>query len=247
MILRTIKTIMEKIQLDKPGIPLRTVKSWVRRESQLTADEQSDLFESSSYFSDPHKLANLLLSKQGQGIALCLDIGCGDGQSTLQLATEKDHSCVLAIETHTPGLLKIVHEAKKKTLDNILLFHGDILDLLPVLSGIKFSRVHVYFSDPWPKARHHKRRLIQEHFVKNLLSLIDQKGLIHIATDWQPYADHIKECLESITLCQTSDKPYPDAQGYCFKRNPTKYERRGLEKGHKISEFYIQIKREDQL
>ncbi len=229
------------------GYPFRQIKSWTRRETRLSAFEDSFLKKSKNYISS---LETLFLHWQKNLEArrpLFIDIGCGDGQSTIQLAQWAPNACVIGIETHTPGIVKGLIAAHTQGIKNLSIFQGDFWDLLEAKPDLTFDRIHLYFSDPWPKSRHHKRRLVQAPFLEALKTHMSSSTILHIATDWSNYAEHIKEVLSQCPWLSVELKHEPLTMRAEFVRNPTKYERKGLSKGHSIFEFYIQLKRANQL
>ena len=230
------------------GYPLRQIKSWIRRETSLSEGEKNFLEKSPYYLKNINEMMALSKSKAASGMPLFLDIGCGDGKSTLQLAKWAPQACVIGVEMHTPGIAKCLLQAHTEALENLFLFQGDIWDYLEAKQELVFDRIHLYFSDPWPKTKHHKRRLVQKDFFEALRKYISHNTVIHIATDWAHYAEHIayvlKECEHFLTYSAQHENA---SMGPEFQRNLTKYEKRGLEKGHSIYEFYIQLKRENQL
>ena len=230
------------------GYPLRQIKSWVRRETSLSEMEKNFLEKCPHYLKNLNEMIALSSNKAASGIPLFLDIGCGDGQSTLQLSKWAPQACVIGVEMHTPGIAKCLLQAHTEALENLFLFQGDIWDFLDLKTDLIFDRIHLYFSDPWPKARHHKRRLVQKDFFEALPKHMSRNTVIHIATDWANYAEHIDSVLKECEnfLSYSSQHDY-SSMGSEFLRNPTKYEKKGLAKGHSISEFYIQLKREGQL
>jgi tRNA (guanine-N7-)-methyltransferase len=233
--------------LPPQSYPLRQIKSWTRRETRLNPIEEDFLQESPGYL---RSLNDLILHARENLIArkpIFIDIGCGDGQSTIQLAQWAPEACIIGIETHTPGIAKGLMIAHAQGVRNLSIFQGDFWELLDAQPDLNFDRIHLYFSDPWPKSRHHKRRLIQVKFLEALRAYISTSTILHIATDWANYAEYIMAVLLQCPWLSFTNKHNPLTMGMEFVRTPTKYERRGLAKGHSISEFYIQLKRADQL
>lgn len=227
--------------------PLRQVKSWVRRASGLSITEKQFLETTDFALGSPLEFHETIAQYRNNNCPIFIDIGCGDGQSAIQLASENPTACIIGVETHTPGIARGLMKAKEVGLGNLYMFHGDIWEIFDSKTDQIFDRVHLYFSDPWPKSRHHKRRLIQEEFLLTLKNYLLESSVLHIATDWQPYAEHIQEVLNNLQQHFIFSSVHLPSMGKEFKRIPTKYERRGILKGHCISEFYIQSKRESQL
>jgi tRNA (guanine-N7-)-methyltransferase len=168
----------------------------------------------------------------GRRAAVVAEIGSGMGETTAAIAAANPDRDYLAIEVHTPGigsLLKLIDEG---SLANVRIVQHDaaevIRDMVPRES---LAGVHVYFPDPWPKKRHHKRRLLQGAFAALLAERLEPGGYLHVATDWQDYAERTLEVLEAIpTLRNTAERFAPRPPW----RPETKFERRGLRLGHEV-------------
>ncbi|MBM4222302.1 MAG: tRNA (guanosine(46)-N7)-methyltransferase TrmB [Gammaproteobacteria bacterium] len=221
--------------------PRRTIKSWTKREHGINPTDREWMKNHPNYTSSLAEITTRLTQEHLANRTIFLDIGCGDGQSLLQLAQWAPEALVLGVETHTPGVLNALQKAESLKVQNIAFFHGDILDLLThSTQSFHFDRIHIYFSDPWPKKRHHKRRLMQESFLGKILSKLSPTGLIHIATDWEHYAQEISERLEQIKAHTPIDirSQHPESAAI-FQREPTKYERKAFKEGRQVFEFYI--------
>jgi tRNA (guanine-N7-)-methyltransferase len=163
-----------------------------------------------------------------------LEIGFGMGETTAQIAQIRSDDQFLAIEVHEPGVGALLKKIGEMNLANLRLMQHDAVEVLrnkieaEVLDG-----VHIFFPDPWHKKRHHKRRLIQEEFVGLLISRLKLEGYIHLATDWQPYAEQMLAVLNARTelLNLSTDKTYSPKPVY---RPITKFEKRGLSLGHGV-------------
>ena len=220
--------------------PLRTIKSWVSRIGSLSPLQKTLLSEQKNKLYVPvgsyDIFRNLVIARPEADIAL--DIGFGDGTTLIALAQRFPEKLILGFEPHLAGVASALVQITQLNLNNILIFQGDALDYLEDESVLKASRLHLYFSDPWPKTRHHKRRLVQPKFLALLARRLQIGALVHIATDWKDYADHIQETIDqqkNFKLINLDDIP-ADQQ---FKRPLTKYEQRGIAKGHTIREFYL--------
>jgi tRNA (guanine-N7-)-methyltransferase len=223
--------------------PLRSIKSWVSRIGSLSILQKKMLsqyinvrfFATGDY--EHFKQAVLLRSAE----KIFLDIGFGDGLTLITLAQQYPKALILGFEPHLSGVAHCLVKVQELGLDNIIIFQGDVLDYLEDRTMAKASRVHIYFSDPWPKARHHKRRLIQVSFLKLLSERLMPGALIHFATDWQNYAEHMASCFtdqNDFVLISFNEIPIEDQ----FKRPVTKYEQRGINLGHTITEFHAYLK-----
>lgn len=157
------------------------------------------------------------------------------GDSTLALAAQNPETNYLAVDVHNPGIGRLLAGIQERQLMNIRVLRGDIAELLTFFPNECLSAVLIYFPDPWPKARHHKRRLIQPQFLMQLARAVQPMGLLHIATDWEDYAQH---CLDTLTASpfweNTADSnfiPRPST------RPLTKFERRGQAEGRLIRDL----------
>jgi tRNA (guanine-N7-)-methyltransferase len=223
--------------------PLRTIKSWVSRLGSFSTLQKTVLAEAvDRYF---FKIQNYKGFKEAilayKTERIFLDIGFGDGLSLIKLAQQFPDVLILGFEPHLSGVAHCLIKKQQLNINNIIIFQGDVLDYLDDDSMPKASRVHLYFSDPWPKIRHHKRRLVQINFLALLAQRLSPQAIIHFATDWEDYAQHMTYCFEqqeSFTLIQLDDLPLRDR----FYRPVTKYEQRGITLGHQISEFYARLK-----
>lgn len=174
------------------------IKSFVRRQSRMT-DAQARLWKELwplYCVHTPEDLQNIThLYTHARPITL--EVGFGNGQTLFQMASEdKDHN-YLGIEVYKPGIGRLLGELTKHPLSNLKLVCADIMECLPFIPDRALSRVHIFFPDPWPKTRHHKRRLVQERFIQLLESKLQIQGLLHLATDWPAYKDQMLQVLEA--------------------------------------------------
>ncbi|HET6534429.1 MAG TPA: tRNA (guanosine(46)-N7)-methyltransferase TrmB [Actinoplanes sp.] len=154
-----------------------------------------------------------------------LEIGSGMGEATAAMAAADPGRDYLAVEVHTPGIGNLLALIRERGLTNVRVAHGDAMELLHRLAPDSLDAVHVFFPDPWPKARHHKRRLIQPGNVVLLRRLLRLGGVLHCATDWPDYA-------EQMTATLAGDPGLEPAPG--AGRPATKFERRGRQAGRPI-------------
>ncbi|MCW3839633.1 tRNA (guanosine(46)-N7)-methyltransferase TrmB [Micromonospora yasonensis] len=162
---------------------------------------------------------------------LVLEIGSGMGDATAAMAGADPDRHYLAVEVHTPGIANLLGLVERHGLDNVRVAEGDALDLVRAMPEGCLDAVHVFFPDPWPKSRHHKRRIIQPAHVALLRSRLVPGGTLHCATDWAEYAGSMRETL-------TADPELVDVHGGYAPRPPhrpvTKFERRALTAGREI-------------
>ncbi len=168
----------------------------------------------------------------GRAAPRILEIGCGMGETTVSIAAAHPQTDYLAIEVHSPGvgsLLKLISEAG---LTNVRVIQHDAVEVLrDMLRPDSLSGCHIFFPDPWPKKRHHKRRLIQPAFLSLLAGRMQAGAYLHAATDWEDYAQHILAVLSASPDFRNT------AEGYAPRpasRPLTKFEERGLKLGHQV-------------
>jgi len=178
----------------------------------------------------PVDLAHLF----GRRAPVVLEIGSGMGDSTAAMAAADPGRDYLAVEVHTPGIANLLDLVERGDLDNVRIARGDALDLVRGLPEGALAAVHVYFPDPWPKARHHKRRIIQPAHVALLRSRLAPGGTLHCATDWAEYAEAMRETLDA-------DPELVDAYGGFAPRPAhrpvTKFERRAITAGRPVADL----------
>ncbi|ODT84273.1 MAG: tRNA (guanosine(46)-N7)-methyltransferase TrmB [Nitrosomonadales bacterium SCN 54-20] len=161
-----------------------------------------------------------------------LEIGFGMGETTALIAHAHPQNDYLAAEVHTPGVGSLLKQVEELRLTNIRVIQHDAVDVLQhALSPECLDGVHIFFPDPWPKARHHKRRLIQAEFVDLLCSRLKPGGYIHVATDWEDYAEQILKVLSGEPHLTNTAVGYAPRPEY---RPLTKFEQRGLRLGHEV-------------
>jgi tRNA (guanine-N7-)-methyltransferase len=174
----------------------------------------------------------------GREAPLVLEIGSGMGETTAAMAAADPDRDYLALEAHLPGVAHLLGLVEEHGLSNVRVGYGDALDLVRrALPEESLDAVHVYFPDPWPKARHHKRRLVQPAHVALLRSRLQVGGTLHCATDWVPYADQMLEVLTADPgLSNTADGFAPRPA----HRPVTKFEQRGLDLGHEVRDVVVE-------
>lgn len=220
--------------------PQRQIKSWVKRHPRLSLAQKKTLeneylkrlFDKESL----EKFVEKLHNEAARFERIVYDIGFGLGDSLLYSARSHPHQLIVGFDPHPNGSAKILQQNEKGLLNNILIYQGDCLDLLSMNPcGLpKANSVHIFFPDPWPKTRHHKRRLIQIAFLEQLASHLQPGGVIHIATDWADYASHIFNIVKNSPLkLLAKDSPVS------HQRPLTKYEKRGLHHGHEIFDIFL--------
>ena len=176
----------------------------------------------------------------GRSAPRFLEIGFGMGETTAAIAQAHPHYDYLAIEVHTPGVGSLLKQLEALGLTNVRIVQHDVVEVLKqMLPSDCLDGVHIFFPDPWPKVRHHKRRLIQPKFIALLGGHLKHGGYIHAATDWENYAGQILEVLSNEPQLANTAVNYAPRPEY---RPLTKFEQRGLRLGHGVWDLVFQKK-----
>jgi tRNA (guanine-N7-)-methyltransferase len=209
------------------------IRSFVLRQGRVSNAQQRYYDEGMPRFGLPYAATALDLDAVfGRNAPRFLEIGCGMGETTATIAAAHPQHDFLGLEVHTPGVGSLLKEIATRELANLRVIQHDavevVRDMIPhgALAGI-----HVFFPDPWPKKRHHKRRLLQPAFVHELALRLAPGGYLHCATDWEEYAQQMLEVLSAEPLLQNSAAGYAPRPDY---RPLTKFEQRGLRLGHGV-------------
>ena len=167
-------------------------------------------------------------------LPVVLEIGCGMGDATLQSARADSDTGILAVDVHTRGIASLLRAINDEHLTNIRVALGDAMEVVDALPPQSLAIIRVWFPDPWPKARHHKRRLLQAPAVALLASRLVSGGTLHAATDWPEYAEQILEVFEAEPALVNR---YPGYAPRPASRPFTRYEQVGLEAGRPVADI----------
>ncbi|HRQ66045.1 MAG TPA: tRNA (guanosine(46)-N7)-methyltransferase TrmB [Xanthomonadaceae bacterium] len=211
----------------------RRVRSFVRREGRLTPGQARALAVLWPRFGLDADGPVDLDAAFGRRARRVLEIGFGNGEVLLAAAAENPEQDFLGIEVHRPGVGRLLLGVEAADLRNVRVFCHDAVEVLAQLAEHSIDEVRVFFPDPWHKKRHHKRRLIQPGFVDVLAPRLVAGGRLHLATDWEPYAEHMREVMEA------RDDFVNEAGRGRFAERPasrpqTHFEKRGLKLGHQV-------------
>ena len=215
----------------------RTIKSYVLRAGRMGTGQMRAFDLYGAQWLLPYRAERLdARAAFGRDAPLILEIGFGMGDATARIAQARAGDNFLCCEVHTPGVGALLKRCGEAQIGNIRIVQHDAVEVLQHMLGPdSLDGVHIFFPDPWHKSRHHKRRLIQAPFVQQLASHIRPGGYVHLATDWQPYAEQMLEVLSAEPmLTNTADTT---GGGYASKpdyRPLTKFENRGLRLGHGV-------------
>lgn len=212
----------------------RPIRSFVLRQGRLTPAQQKALDEMLPKFGllyEPEKLALDAVFGRSDSLKI-LEIGFGMGETTARIAQSMPERDFLGVEVHTPGVGSLLKQIGELNLANLRIIQHDVVDVINhMLEDGSLDGVHIFFPDPWHKKRHHKRRLIQTGFVKLLCSKLKTGAYLHVATDWQEYAEWVLEILQAEPLLKNTAETYAEKPAY---RPLTKFENRGIKLGHGV-------------
>jgi len=220
--------------------PRRPVRSFVLRAGRLTAGQArafEELWPRFGVDRQPDAMLDLP-ALFGNDRPVVLEIGFGNGESLAAMAAAAPERNFLGVEVHRPGIGHLLLQIERRGLTNLRVLREDAVTLLDrALAPASLAGVSLFFPDPWPKKRHHKRRIIQPGFVGRLARVIASGGLFHAATDWQPYAEQMLAVLDAAdTLFENTAGRGRFAPGPA-DRPPTKFERRGERLGHEVRDL----------
>ena len=217
---------------------LRKIRSFVRRPGRITAAQQRALTALLPRVRIPGQLAAAdLRAAFGRDAQRVLEIGFGDGEALLTAAVNHPEIDYLGVEVHEPGIGHLLLLLEQAGANNVRLIDRDIIDVLPLFADRCLDAVNLFFPDPWPKKRHHKRRLVQRGFVDQVARVLKDGGLLHIASDWSDYAEHSRTIVHQDPHFVSEHQDDLCHNPLAF-RPPTKFERRGLRLGHDIVDLY---------
>lgn len=212
----------------------RRIRSFVLRQGRLTKGQERALQTAWPTFGIEYTDQALNVSQafgrtESKKI---LEIGFGMGDATAKIAQTLPDCDFLAVEVHTPGVGSLLKLMQEGDIQNIRIIQHDAVEVLQnMLADGSLDGVHIFFPDPWHKKRHHKRRLIQAEFVQLLCAKLKAGAYIHVATDWQEYAEWVLEVLQGESQLQNTASDYAEKPSY---RPLTKFENRGLKLGHGV-------------
>lgn len=218
----------------------RTIRSFVRRTGRMTSGQASALESLWPVYGVEATSGTLNFATLfGRSAPVVLEIGFGNGDTLVTQAHEHPERDYLGIEVHLPGVGHCLMQAEKEGASNLRIITHDAIDVLAgQIADSTLARVNLYFPDPWPKKRHRKRRIVQLEFLKQIAQKLRQDGDFFIATDWAGYAEHIDAVL-ALDACFTLVERRRHAGDAPLDRVTTRFERRGLGKGHAIWDWQL--------
>ena len=220
---------------------LRTIKSFVMRAGRMTEGQQRGLDKGWPRFGLTLEAGTQDLDRLfGRSAPRTLEIGFGMGHSLLEMAAAAPQEDFIGIEVHRPGVGALLSGLLAQDLSNVRVYACDALEVLrQCIADASLDRVLLFFPDPWHKARHNKRRIVQPAFAELVRSKLKPGGVLHMATDWQPYAEHMLEVMDVAPgyLNLAGDERFVARPP---ERPITKFERRGERLGHGVWDLKFQ-------
>lgn len=230
------------------NIPLRTVKSFVKRSGRVTKSQQKALDIYSKIYGLTEESSWDFEKIFSNNNRVVFEIGFGDGGNLCSMAEKYPDVNFVGIEVYEAGVGKALNTVYEKKLKNVRVCSKDVIDIIDnCLQENTIDKVQIFFPDPWHKSSHHKRRLIQIKFIEKLIPKLKENALIHISTDWENYFEHISEVFESdslknrfikfynLNIREFSEEIFLDS--VVLNRVETKFERRGIRLGHNIHDL----------
>lgn len=222
----------------RPDQASRHVRSFVRRIGRITpAQERAFAAHWQRYGVDYNGQPRDYAALFGRDAALIVEIGFGNGEQLLHASAHEPDSNFIGIEVHTPGVGRLMNGLATQQLDNTRVYAHDAVEVLRhEVAPASLAEVRIYFPDPWPKARHNKRRLIQPDLIELVASRLQPGGLLHLATDWEAYAEHMLDVMEASPQFVNENGSRATAARPSW-RIQTHFELRGVKLGHGVWDF----------
>ena len=222
-----------------PSKTLRPIKTFVLRAGRMGPGQLRAFDLYGQRFLLPYQ-SSLLDARAafGRDAPLILEIGFGMGDATAKIAQTRPQDNFLCCEVHAPGVGALLKRCGQEDIANVRIVQHDAVQVLDhMIAPASLDGVHLFFPDPWHKARHHKRRLVQPPFIAKLLTHLKPGGYLHCATDWQPYAEQMLQVLSAEPGLVNTAADYAPKPDY---RPLTKFEHRGLKLGHGVWDLVFQ-------
>jgi tRNA (guanine-N7-)-methyltransferase len=219
---------------NKEELKKRPIRTYILRQGRMTAAQTKaiqDNFQKHAVIFE-NKIINFGDIFKNKNSDLILEIGFGMGASTAEIAKSNLNKNYIAIEVHSPGVGNLLKLIEEDDISNLKIIQHDAVEVLNLMiRNDSLDGIHIFFPDPWPKKRHHKRRLIQSNLLKLIAQKIKKTGYLHIATDWEDYAVWIIDLLDKEELLQKMSNDFFKKPDY---RPFTKYENRGIKLSYRV-------------
>jgi tRNA (guanine-N7-)-methyltransferase len=209
------------------------IRSYVLRQGRFSRGQQRAYAELLPTLGVPYAPVPLdFRALFGRVAPVVVEVGSGMGETTARIAQENPGTDYLAIEVHAPGVGSLLKRLGEESIGNVRVVQHDAVEVLrDMVPRGSLAGMHVFFPDPWPKKRHHKRRLVQPAFARLAAERLVPGGYLHVATDWAEYAEHVLGVLSHEILLENTAENYAPRPA---TRPQTKFERRGLKLGHGV-------------
>jgi len=209
----------------------RGIRSFVLRQGRTTPSQQRALDELLPRYGIEYRLETIDPRQVfGRDAPLVLEIGSGMGETTAAIAVARPETDFIAVEVHGPGVGSLLKRIEEQGLKNLRIIRHDAVEVLEhMIADGALAGIHLFFPDPWPKKRHHKRRLLQPAFAALVARKLAPGGCLHAATDWMDYAQHMVEVLDA--------EPALERAAGIAERPATKFEQRGVRLGHEVRDL----------
>ena len=223
-----------RAELNAAAVPPHRIRSFIRRQGRLTVAQSRAMEELWPVYGLEENQPLVAKAVFGRSAPLVLEIGFGNGESLAAMAAAHPDQDFVGIEVHTPGVGHLLLCAERLELKNLRVYCADAIEILSrQVDDASLQRVQLFFPDPWPKKRHHKRRIVNNAFLQLVCRKLKPGGIFHAATDWEPYAEHMAETLDAYPElyrlhAASAFVPRPDY------RPLTKFETRGQRLGHGV-------------
>jgi len=210
----------------------RPIRSFVLRQGRATPAQQRALGELFPKFGLSYSSEGIRKEKVfGRDAPLILEIGSGMGETTAEIAKAHPEADFIAVEVHGPGVGSLLNRIEKEKIGNLRVIRHDAAEVLAhMIADGALAAVHLFFPDPWPKKRHHKRRLVQPAFVALLGAKLAPGGIVHAATDWPEYAEQMAAVFSESSFFEKADRAL-------VERPATKFEARGRRLGNPVRDL----------
>ena len=204
----------------------RPIRSYVLRQGRTTPAQKRALEELYPRYGIPFSSEKITSPRK-----LVLEIGSGMGETTIAIARAQPEVDFVAVEVHGPGVGSLLNAIEREQLGNLRVIRHDASDVLEhMIADGALAAIHLFFPDPWPKKRHHKRRLVQPEFAALAARKLAPGGVLHAATDWPQYADYMDEVFSREPLLERAERAFSE-------RPTTKFESRGRRLGHPVRDL----------
>lgn len=217
----------------------RHIKSFVRREGRMTEGQRRAIDEGMPQFGLHLQMGKIDIETVFSRQAPCiLEIGFGMGHSLLQAAIDSPETDFIGVETHLPGVGSLLAGVMQANIRNLRVYHADAVQVIThCIPDASLAGAQIFFPDPWPKRRHHKRRLIQTGFVTQLTEKLQANGILYLATDWEEYAKHMMHVLSAQHTLENIAGAGQYAERCLHRPVVTRFEKRGKQAGYVIRDL----------